>query len=172
MKKNWQIILAGDGGQGLIVGGRILAQAGILDGKNVVQTQSYGIAARGGYSEAQIIIDDAEIYAPKCEAPDVVLALTQTAYNKYVDQVDENCLVIYEQDAVSPKSGKNQIAYPFKNTALELGSLKVINVLFLGVIMRHAAVVGEASMINAIKEMLPPKIHEMNLKAFKTGLAK
>jgi 2-oxoglutarate ferredoxin oxidoreductase subunit gamma len=172
MGNNWQVVLAGDGGQGLIVGGRILARAAILEGKNVVQTQSYGIAARGGYSEAQVIISEREIYSPKCEQPNLVLALTQTAYDRYYDQVDEDCLIIYEKDAVTPKRGKNEIGYPFKDTCLEVGNLKVINVLFLGVILNNIPIVKEKNMVNAVKEMLPSKIHDLNLKAFYAGLGK
>jgi len=170
MKKTWQIVMAGDGGQGLIVGGRILAQAAILEGKNVLQTQSYGIAARGGYSEAQVIISDGEIYNPKCETPDLVLALTQTAYDRYCEQVDENCLIIYEEDAVTPRRGKNEVGYPFKDTCLDIGSLKVINSLFLGVILKNAPIVSKESMVNSIKEALPSKLHEINLKAFNVGM--
>jgi len=89
MNNNWQVVLAGDGGQGLIVGGRMLARAAILEGKNAVQTQSYGIAARGGYSEAQVLISKGEIYSPKCEKPNLILALTQAAYDRYYEQVDK-----------------------------------------------------------------------------------
>ncbi|WP_347489538.1 2-oxoacid:acceptor oxidoreductase family protein [Desulfoscipio sp. XC116] len=169
MKNNWQVVLAGDGGQGLIVGGRILAYAAILEGKNAVQTQSYGIAARGGYSEAQVLISEGEVYSPKCEKPNLVLALTQTAYDRYYEQVDKDCLIIYEKDVVTPKRARNDLGYPFKETCLEVGSLKVINVLFLGVILKNMSIVKEDSMVDAIKEMLPPKIHALNLKAFYKG---
>lgn len=170
MKNTWQVVLAGEGGQGLIVGGRILARAAILEGKNVVQTQSYGISARGGYSEAQVIISGQEIYYPKCDDPDLVLALTQEAYDRYCDSVKEDCLVIYEKDAVKPKRGKNEIGYPFKDTSLDIGNPKVINILFLGVILKNAPIVRKENMVTAVKEMLPPKIHEINLKAFSVGL--
>ncbi len=170
MKKTWQIVMAGDGGQGLIVGGRILAQAAILEGKNVLQTQSYGIAARGGYSEAQVIISEGEIYNPQCEKPDLVLALTQAAYDRYYRLVHENCLIIYEEDAVSPKRGKNEVAYPFKDACLDIGSLKVINSLFLGVILKNAPILKKESLINSIKEALPCKLHEINIKAFNVGV--
>lgn len=170
MKETWQIVMAGDGGQGLIVAGRILAQAAILEEKNVLQTQSYGIAARGGYSEAQVIISDGEIYNPKCETPDLVLALTQTAYDRYSSQVDGNCLIIYEKDSVTPGRGSNEVGYPFRNTCLNLGNLKVINSLFLGVILKNIPIVNKESIANIIKNTLPEKLHEINLKAFNTGV--
>lgn len=167
MNQTWQVILAGEGGQGLIVGGRILARAAILEGKNVLQTQNYGISARGGYTEAHVIITDGEIYYPKCDEPNVVLALNQTAYDRYRNHKD--CLIVYEKDVVRPKQFKNEVSYPFIKTTLDLGSTNLINMLFLGVILKNVSIVQSSSIIQAIKEHFP-KNYEKNLKAFKVGL--
>ena len=77
-----EFILAGTGGQGLILAGILLAEAAILDGRNVVQTQSYGIASRGGLSQAEVIIDDEEIIFQQVRKPDCILALTEEATTK------------------------------------------------------------------------------------------
>ncbi len=167
MKNTWQVILAGEGGQGLIVGGRILARAAILEGKNVVQTQSYGISARGGYSEAQVIISDREIYYPKCDNPNVVLALNQTAYDRY--RPYEDCLIIYERDVVTALGAGNEISYPFNRTTLDLGRANLINMLFLGVILKNVSLVQIDSMLQAIREQFPRNF-ENNMRAFQVGL--
>jgi len=172
MKQTYQIILAGEGGQGLIVAGRILARAAILEGKNAVQSQSYGIEARGGYSEAQVIISQKDIYYPKCDEPDLVLALTQQAYDRYARSVNDECLIIFEKDGVLPLGRKSDIRYPFKDTSLDLGDPRVINILFLGVILKNLPLVKEESMAKAVKNVLPPKIHEMNLTALEVGMGK
>ena len=78
-----EIRLAGSGGQGLILAGIILAEAAILEGKVSVQSQSYGPEARGGSSKAEVIISDGPIVYPKVLRPDVVLALTTSAYMEY-----------------------------------------------------------------------------------------
>lgn len=171
MSEAHQLVFAGEGGQGLIVGGRILARAAIIEGKNVVQTQSYGISARGGYSEAQVLISSGEIYHPQCDNPDLVLALTQEAYDRYKDKVGAGCLLIYEQDAVSVSQGTKEIGFPFAETCLDIGDKRVINVLFLGVVLKNVAVVSQASLLQAIKDSLPPKIHDINQEAFHKGLA-
>jgi 2-oxoglutarate ferredoxin oxidoreductase subunit gamma len=67
-----EIILSGSGGQGLILAGQILAEAVIRDGKNAVQTQSYGPEARGGASKAEVIISNDDIDYPKVTKPDIV----------------------------------------------------------------------------------------------------
>ena len=169
MSEAHQLVFAGEGGQGLIVGGRILARAAIIEGKNVVQTQSYGISARGGYSEAQVIISSGQIHHPQCDDPDLVLALTQEAYDRYKDKVRDECLLIYEQGAVSV-SGTKGIGFPFAETCLDIGDKRVINVLFLGVVQQNMPVVSRESLLQSIKESLPPKIHEINMKAFHTGM--
>ncbi len=170
MDETRQLVLAGEGGQGLIVGGRILARAAIIEGKNVLQTQSYGISARGGYSEAQVLISPGEIYNPQCDDPDLVLALTREAYAKYHQKVGEHCIIIYEQDAISLSPAPKTIGFPFASTCLDIGDKRVINVLFLGVVLRHLPILAAKSVVQAIQESLPKKIHDINLLAFQTGL--
>jgi len=169
MKDTWQIILAGEGGQGLIVAGIILAKAAVKDGKNAVQGQSYGIQSRGGYSQAEVVIAQGDIYYPKCNRPDVLVALTADAYERYWANLPENCLVIYEEAAVKSRRGQNDIPFPFKETALDLGNERVINTLALGVLLRHCPAVSRESLKAAIMEELPSKIHEINLRAFAVG---
>lgn len=172
MSDNWQVVLAGEGGQGLILAGRILSDAAIIDGNNVSLTSNYGIAARGGYSEAQVVIGKNELYYPKCIAPDLVLALTREAYSRYVDSVSENCLVIYDRAVIDSPRGKQgqEIGYDFKEALLTLGNLKVINSLFLGVILKSRDIVSRDSMVRALQQNLPPKIIDINLEAFNYGL--
>ncbi len=170
MAKSWQIVLAGEGGQGLILAGRILSEAAIMDGNNVSLTSSYGIAARGGYSEAQVVISEQEVYYPKCASPDLVLALTQQAYDRYAENVSDDCLIIYDSKDVSNTKGKNEAGFDFKEALLTLGNLKVINSLFLGVILKNRDIVSRESMIESLKKNLPPKIQDINLKAFSYGL--
>lgn len=170
MNKNWQVVLAGEGGQGLILAGRILSEAAIMDGNNVSLTSSYGIAARGGYSEAQVVISEKELYYPKCASPDLVLALTQPAYDRYVDKVKDDCLIVYDCKDVANGKRENEIGYDFKEALLEIGNLKVINSLFLGVILKQRNIVSRESLVKALEKNLPSKIHGINLKAFSYGL--
>ncbi len=170
MAKSWQVVLAGEGGQGLILAGRILSEAAIMDGNNVSLTSSYGIAARGGYSEAQVVISEQEIYYPKCASPDLVLALTQQAYDRYAEKVSDDCLIVYDSKDVSNTKGKNEVGFDFKEALLTLGNLKVINSLFLGVILKNRGIVSRESMVEALKKNMPPKIQDINLKAFNYGL--
>jgi len=81
MSNKYEIRLSGSGGQGLILAGIILADAGLKSGKNSIQSQSYGPEARGGASKAEVIISDGEINYPKVEQCDILLSLTQKSYD-------------------------------------------------------------------------------------------
>ena len=112
-----EIRLSGSGGQGLLLAGIILAEAAILDGKNAVQTQSYGPEARGGASKSEVIISEGDIYYPKVRKPNVFLALTQEAYNKYVGSTCEEGVIIADEsvEITDVKCAKNSL--PILDTA-------------------------------------------------------
>ncbi len=94
MIERLEICLSGAGGQGLILAGIILSEAaGIYDGKEAVQTQSYGPEARGGASRSEVIISNDTIDYPKVIKSDILLALTQTACDKYVKNLDRKSVV-------------------------------------------------------------------------------
>ena len=94
--------MSGAGGQGLILAGAILAEAaGVFEGKEVVQTQSYGIQARGGASQSTIIISDRPIKFPEVLNPHILLCLSQGAYERYAPRLREDGLLIVDRDLVN-----------------------------------------------------------------------
>src|SRR3974390_858077 len=100
-----EIILAGTGGQGLIVSGILLAEAAMLEGKNVAQTQSYGIASRGGLSLAEVVIDEEEIIFQQVRTPDCVLALTEEAAKKYEAWPAKGVPMLYDSTLAKARDG-------------------------------------------------------------------
>ena len=97
-----ELRLSGSGGQGLILAGKILAEAAaIYDGKNATQSQSYGPEARGGSSRSEVIISDAEIDYPKAINIDLLLAFTQEACDKYCKDVKENGILLVDSGYVT-----------------------------------------------------------------------
>jgi len=96
-----QIRLTGAGGQGLITAGIILADAALLDGRNVIQTQTYGPEARLGSSKSEVIISRRAIAYPQVRVPDVLLVLSEDAAKRYLSAVHENTLIIIDSTCVS-----------------------------------------------------------------------
>ena len=91
-----ELRLGGSGGQGIILTGIILAEAAISMGKNAIQSQSYGPEARGGASKSEIIVSDKEIYFTKVNKPNLFLALTQDAYDKYNKEVVQGGICVLD----------------------------------------------------------------------------
>ena len=167
--KTWQIVLAGTGGQGLIFAGVTLAKAAVLEKKNAVQTQSYGIQSRGGYSQAEIVISENPIYFPKCDKPDLVLALSQAAYDRYAGKVSKECVILYDEDCVKTLNRPGDLGFPFTAKALDLGSDKVINILALGGVIKLCPVAGKESIAQIIAGELAEKALALNLEALAIG---
>jgi len=97
--------LSGSGGQGLLLAGIVLAEAAIQDGKNAVQTQSYGPEARGGSSKAEVVISDGDIDYPKATAPDFLLALTTDAYRSYGLSMKKGIIITDSTVKLDPPAG-------------------------------------------------------------------
>lgn len=168
MKERFEVLLAGSGGQGLIVSGIMLGEAAILEGKNVVQTQSYGIATRGGFSKAEVIIDKEEIVFQQVEQPDVILALTEEAMEKFA-QV-EGTPVFYDTTLLQQQEGRNFYGFPFTRLATELGKAGAANMIALGAISALTGVVKKESLAEVIRQRFSAQALEMNLKALQTGI--
>jgi 2-oxoglutarate ferredoxin oxidoreductase subunit gamma len=166
-----EIRLSGSGGQGLLLCGIVLAEAAILDGKNAVQTQSYGPEARGGASKSEVIISDGDIYYPKVRKPDVFLALTQEAYDKYVGSVKEDGIIIVDQSVKVPDENCERVhSLPILDTARNVvGKAMVANIVALGTINRITGLVSQESLEKAVLNRVPKGTEDLNRKALEAG---
>lgn len=172
MAGTWGVRLSGSGGQGLILAGIILAEAAILDGQNVVQTQSYGPAARGGASKAEVIISPEEIDYPKVERADVFLGLNQESVLKYMGGCKENSVAIVDSGLVNyiPASLAKVYALPITDTARrQVGRELVANVVALGAITALSGVVSRDSVATALLRRVPKGTEDMNRRALELG---
>ena len=169
-KRRYEVILAGSGGQGLVVAGILLAEAAMLEKKNVVQTASYGIASRGGFSMAEVIVDDSEILFQQVLQADVALVLTQEAMEKIHGVVTPATQLFYDADLVTAEKGKGRYGFPFTQKARELGNSGVANIIALGVISMHTGMVRIESLARVIQERYKGQIRELNGKALREGM--
>ena len=168
-KRHSEIILAGTGGQGLILSGILLAEAAILEGKNVVQTQSYGIASRGGLSLAEVIVDEEEIIFQQVRVPDCVLALTEDAARKYDAWPAKGVPMLYDSTLATKRSGQNYIGRDFTRRASDLGNVGSVNILALAALAAYTQVVKIASLERLIRKRFRGPALELNLKLLTVG---
>ncbi len=174
MSFRYEVRLSGEGGQGLVLAGKILAEAAaIYDDLNATQSQSYGPEARGGASRSEVIISDEDIDYPKVVNVDLLLALTQESCDRYINDLKENGLVIIDEEAVTnpPAGGFKVYKIPVIKLAREkVGRALVANIVALGVIAGLSNIVSIDALLSAIEARVPKGTEELNIKAFHVGL--
>ena len=168
-----EIRLAGEGGQGMILAGIILAEAAaIYDGKNAIQTQSYGPEARGGASKAEVIIGEGEIDYPKVISADVLVVMSQEACDKYASALKKKGLLIVDEEKVGRVPGLGAIKVPVTKLAVEsTGKAITANVVALGVLVGLTQVVTRQAIEKAVTARAPKGTEEMNRAALAAGFA-
>ena len=170
MKNN--IRLTGTGGQGLILAGIILAEAALLEGKNAIQSQSYGPEARGGASKAEVIIADEAIHFPKVQQSDYLLCMSEKAYEKYNGGMKKDSVLIIDTTFVEEQpnpNAKTTYAIPITELAIKTtGKEMTANICALGIISA-LGIVGEEALREAILKRIPKGTEELNMKAFEAG---
>jgi 2-oxoglutarate ferredoxin oxidoreductase subunit gamma len=166
-----EIRLAGEGGQGMILAGIILAEAaGVYDHKNAVQTQTYGPEARGGASKSEVVISSGEIDHPEVISADVLVALSQEAFDRYGTDIKENGLLILDADKVELPPSVSAVRAPITRLALEAtGKTITANAVALGVLVGITNVVSRWAIEQAVLVRAPKGTEEMNRNALLRG---
>ena len=124
-----EVIVTGFGGQGIVLAGKILGMAAVLgDKKESTLVQSYGPESRGGACSAQVIVSDAIIQYPYIKTPDVLVCMSQSAYDKYKDQLKPDGLLLIDRDLVKPDGKRDYFAIPSTRMAEELGRKMMANI--------------------------------------------
>lgn len=160
-RERYEVILSGAGGQGVILAGKILAEAAsIYDHKEAIMSQSYGPEARGGASRAEVIVSSSAIDYPKVRRADILLVMTQPALDKYGIMLREDGLLIVNQTAVKqvPAHFKNVFKAAFDSLAIELLELPIAsNLIALGALVAITRIVSKEALIRACLGRVPQK---------------
>lgn len=168
-----EIRIAGKGGQGVILSGKILGDAAVHDGRYAVHTSSYGAEARGTAARSDIIISGQSIAFPQVRNCDILIAMSESALEKYLKSLREDGSLIVDPDLVKETAtfpGKT-FNIPANNTSQrELGSPLYANMVMLGALTKITGVVTEEAMEEAMADYVSSDELSNNLKAFKLGL--
>jgi len=164
-----ELRLTGSGGQGLILAGVILAEAALLDGKRAVQSQSYGPEARGGASKAEVIISDSDIDFIKVQKCDMLLCLTQAAYDKYGKDFT-SVIILDESLNMKYQAPEKVVKIPILISAAEkLGKPMVSNIVALGAVNGTLNLVSRESLMKAVLSRVPRGTEDLNKRALELG---
>jgi 2-oxoglutarate ferredoxin oxidoreductase subunit gamma len=172
--ERYRIVFSGSGGQGVVTASIIVAEAAVLfEGLNAVQSQSYGPEARGGATRADVIISDRPIRFPKVNQPNVLICLTQEAYNRYSAAIRPGGLLLTDSHFVKPerKVDARQVGLGMYRAVMdEIGKPVVFNICTLGALIGLTHVVGKEAILKVLEGKIPAGFLEMNRKAFEMGL--
>jgi len=170
--KRWEFRLSGTGGQGLITAGIILGEAAVIEGKEVVQSQSYGPEARGGASKSEVIIDTKKINYPKVVIPDILLAMSQEAAQKYGDEIREGGMIVIDSSMVDNFENKKAKVIEIPITKLakdEIGKTFTANIIAISALAGLTQVVSFEALKQAVLNRIPKGTEEINIKALNIG---
>jgi 2-oxoglutarate ferredoxin oxidoreductase subunit gamma len=168
-----QIRFCGYGGQGVVLAGTILGHAAIKDDKWVAGSNSYGAQARGGSARSEVVIAENPIIYPHVIQVDILIAMSQAAYDQYVeDLAEQGALVLYDDMIVHPGDipGVQQIGVSATKLSIdELDNKQVANIVMLGASVAITKIVSKKSLILSIKTNVDQRFRELNLKALEVG---
>jgi 2-oxoglutarate ferredoxin oxidoreductase subunit gamma len=170
--KRVEVRISGLGGQGVVLAGQILGRAAAYDGKNVIQTQSYGAEARGSVAKSEVIVSDEKIGFPMVRKCNILVAMNQDALDKYLKDLKEDGVLIVDSSYVKKIPETN--AKIFKIPATEhaekaFGNRIYANMLMLGALTKVTRIVSEKAMKKAIQNTVAKNITNINVEAYKKG---
>ena len=174
MKKDnrFEIRVAGFGGQGVVTIGRVLGAAfTIHEGLNSVNTRSYGPESRGGACRSEVVVSQGEIHYPNVRKADVLVALSQPALDKYIQDLKEDGILLIDPNSV--KDVPNNLLY-YEVSAMEIahsvGNVKYQNSVVLGALAALLkSMIKKESLKLAVSENVPTETIEKNIEAFEAG---
>ena len=174
MSFRYEVRLSGDVGHGLIMVGKILAEAAaIYDNHNAIQSQSYGEESRGEANRSDVIISDGEIIYPKVENPDILLCLTQTAYDKYIHSLKPKGILIVDSLKISNLTSKPEGTHDFPIFLMskeQFGSETYAGIISMGLISDFLKVISPTALQQALLSRIPKGSEKLNERAFKLGI--
>jgi 2-oxoglutarate ferredoxin oxidoreductase subunit gamma len=170
------VIIAGFGGQGIILAGRLLAQTAMNAGKEVTYIPAYGAEVRGGTSNCTVVIADEPVACPIIDHPDSLIVMNKASLDKFAPQLKKNGLLIYNSSLINDVSTLEQnidaLAVPADEIAVRLGSQKAANMVMLGASLQARGLFSVEAAAAALAEALAQRYHKtipLNTNALQAG---
>lgn len=167
------IRFSGFGGQGIIKSGILVGKAASLfDNKFATMTQSFGPEARGGACSTQLVIDDSQVLYPYIVAPEILIAMSQEAHDKFIGDLAKGGILLTDSDLVTPKKSRKGIAaysVPSTRIAEEMGNRIFANVVMIGFFTAITKVISPDAMKKALPGAVPSRFIDINIEAFERG---
>jgi 2-oxoglutarate ferredoxin oxidoreductase subunit gamma len=169
-----QVCLSGFGGQGILLAGALLGEAGVIEGKSVSGSNSYGAQARGSGCKSEIVFSDGPIDYPHLTTADYLVAMSQGTYDLYAQGVRRGGgFILYDDGLVKPRKDLDvkQVGLPATDQAVKkLNNKQAANIVLLGAFVEMTKIVTPEAIQKAMKVHVSERFRELNLKAFEMGM--
>ena len=162
--KQLELIIAGFGGQGILSAGKLLAYAGMIEGKYVSWLPSYGPEMRGGTANCSVVISDEPVGSPILDTANVLIVMNGPSLEKFEKAVSKDGLIISDSSLVEAKPKRADVDFvglPATQMASDMGNLTYANIIILGKLLAKTGIISKESFEAALKKVLPPKKHFM-----------
>ncbi len=165
------IRICGKGGQGIMLSGFVLGKAAsVYHDLKAVQMQSYGPEARGGAARSEVILSDEEIGYCGLYQCSYMMVLSQEAFDKYSDDLNEDSVIVLDPDLVSNADVEGEkVPVPATQIAEDLGNKIVANIVMLGAFNEAAELVPDEALEKSVKDNVPDRFIDLNMKALEKG---
>jgi len=169
-----EIIIAGFGGQGILSAGRVLANAGLIEKKNVSWLPSYGPEMRGGTANCSVIIQKEKIGSPMATNPKVLIAMNRPSLEKFQNDVLPGGIIIYNTSLIDIEPSRKDVEIvSIKATGIadELGNVRVANMVALGTYIGYTGLLGREEVLKALSDSISRKnLISLNEEAIIRGM--
>jgi 2-oxoglutarate ferredoxin oxidoreductase subunit gamma len=155
-----KIIIGGFGGQGILFLGKILAYAGMLDGKEVTWFPSYGAEVRGGTANCTVIVSDELIGSPVVKSPDILIVMNEASLAKFLPRLKPEGLFLYDSSLIKDpnlRQDVENVGVPATEISSRVGDTKSANMVMLGACIARAGIVSESSALEALEHSVPSR---------------
>jgi len=175
MREN-QIIIAGFGGQGLLFSGKVLAYAGMMEGRYLSWLPSYGPEMRGGTANCNVILSDREVGSPIVTKPDILMVMNGPSLDKFEKDVQPGGKIFIDSSLITRKVERTDVqAYYIPATAMarEMGAPGLANMVLLGALVKATGCVTDDGLDAGLVKVIPARKADMldiNRKALKAGM--
>ena len=172
-----QIVIAGFGGQGLLFSGKVLAYAGLIEGRELSWLPSYGPEMRGGTANCTVCVSDQPIGSPYVTDPDILVAMNAPSYDKFIEAVKPGGIAIIDSTLVTEECSRTDIrSFRIPSTALaaENGLPGMANIILVGKLLKETGFAVLEAVRPVLEKIIPPKkanLIDANMKALAIGMA-
>jgi len=170
-----RVIMAGFGGQGVVLMGTLLSYSAMVQGKHTTFFPSYGAEMRGGTANCSVIVSDIEIPSPVVNEPDCVIAMNIASLDKFESRVRPGGVLFVNSSLVKKKVARDdieEIRVPANEIAEGLGAARAANMVMLGCVLKKTGAVAVDSAVKSLEKVLSERamaLLEVNKKALQRG---